>query len=420
MRHLTLDARKLRPARLTPPPSKSDALRLLALASLLNRPAWLEALGPRPWASDIESLAVGLKAVIGSAHEASAEVVEVDCRDGAAPLRILLALSAIQRGRYRFTGTPRLGERSHAPLLAALRQSLGGAGLIVKQGGPWPIEVDATGETAAPLFRVSGAESSQPVSSLALAAGALALREHRPWTVEIADGLVSAGYLDLTLRAMAQAGFRVEREDAAIAVLGWDAGRARQPELPTDWSAAGFLLPIAWRIGGSVAGLDLEAPHPDRSILGLLAGAGLTVAHDRGETRVTGAPGAGLDASGREHPDLIPALAALACALPEPSVFTDLARLRHKESDRLAAIQELVTAGGGRSRLAGECLRIEPPATPPSDLHFDARNDHRMIMAAATLAILFGARLELGGAAGVEKSFPGFFRQLELASVELC
>jgi len=41
-------------------------------------------------------------------------------------------------------------------------------------------------------------------------------------------------------------------------------------------------------------------------------------------------------------------------------------------------------------------------------------------MAAATLAILFGARLELGGAAGVEKSFPGFFRQLELASVELC
>jgi 3-phosphoshikimate 1-carboxyvinyltransferase len=436
MNRLTLDARRPRAARLTPPPSKSDALRVLALAHILDRPSWVSAIGPKPWASDIDAFADGLEALRsagtggrrGSGTEAGATLVH---QSGDPP------------GRFRFVGTARLGTRPHAPLLAALSRALGPSGLVIRTGDPWPIEVESRGATDQPLFRVSGAESSQYASSLVLAAAALFQREQRPWNVEIDDQMVSEGYLELTLRALRRSGFRVDRSRSSLEILAWDARATTAPAVPADWSGSAFLLPIAWRIGGSVAGLGdskaLGDIHPDRAIVGHLHHVGLELdsrnpppwpspllrnGEGMADTRVVGTLHRGLRASGAKSPDLLPALAALACLLPDTSVFTAISRLRGKESDRLAAIQNLIAAGGATSHLDGDSLRIEP-ANPlrlgsPDPLRFDARDDHRMIMAAATLAVLLGTRLELEGAGGVEKSFPGFFGQLALAGIELC
>jgi len=423
---LTLDARHARAARLVPPPSKSDALRLLAVAHILDRPDWLTAIGPRPWASDVETFASGLAALRSAEH---GEAILIDCHDGGAPLRFLLSLAAITPGRFRFVGSARLGARPHAPLVTALSRALGPGGLSIRSGDPWPIEVHASGATGEPLFRVSGAESSQYPSSLVVAAAALFHREHRPWLVGIDGPVVSEGYLELTLRALRQAGFRVERLRSSVEILAWDAHAAQAPGVPADWSAIAFLLPIAWKTGGSVAGLPdadlgdvLEDVHPDRAIIDHLHHAGLEVSRESGDARVRGELHRGLRASAARAPDLIPVLAALACLLPDTSVFTEISRLRSKESDRLEAIQDLVAASGATSHLEGDSLHIEPAlhaggATP---LRFDARDDHRMIMAAATLAVLLGTTLELRRATGVEKSFPGFFGQLALAGIELC
>ncbi len=166
-------------------------------------------------------------------------------------------------------------------------------------------------------------------------------------------------------------------------------------------------------------GLELESKPPASWPSRLLRnGEGTLVCGSSGELR------RGLRPSGASGPDLLPALAALACLLPDASIFSAISRLRGKESDRVEAIRNLVAVGGARSHLEGDRLHIEPANPPraasPVPIRFDARGDHRMIMAAATLAVLIRTRLDLDGTAGVEKSFPGFFGQLALAGIELC
>ncbi len=249
--------------------------------------------------------------------------------------------------------------------------------------------------------------------------------------IELDDHAVSEGYLELTLRALRQAGFRLERLRSSLELLGWDAPSweaqgAKPPEIPRDWSAIGPLLLIAWKTGGSVAGLDLAESHPDRAIVEHLRSVGLDVSRDNGvgETRVVGQLRRGFRASAAKTPDLMPALAALACLLPDTSTMTEVSRLRSKARDRLQAIVDLVAAGGASSHLEADRLRIEPAPQPPlgaaDPLRLDGRDDHRMIMAAATLAVLLGRQLDLTHGSGVEKSFPGFFGQLALAGIELC
>jgi 3-phosphoshikimate 1-carboxyvinyltransferase len=135
--------------------------------------------------------------------------------------------------------------------------------------------------------------------------------------------------------------------------------------------------------------------------------------------RMEGQARSGLVASGKECPDLLPTLAALGCVLPGPSTLTDVGILRLKESDRLEGIQTLVAAYGGTTTLEGETLTLTPPKAPPAHFAMDSKGDHRLAMVSATLSILSGARLTLTGPECVEKSFPGFWRQVERAGVRL-
>jgi len=415
---LHVDPSHLVPARLVPPVSKSDAQRALVLAHLTGHwpLASLQAEAETDLPADVRVLTRGVNAL----RQPAGPVRDVDCADGGAPFRILVTQAATTPGvKVRLTGTPRLGERPHGPLFESLRQALGPSGLTLTEGNPWPVEIHAPTATGAPLFRVPGDQSSQYASSLLLGCAALLLREKRPWSVEILGTLTSAGYLELTVSWLRRFGFTVEQSPSRLTVTGYQALSAAPP-LPGDWSSLGYLLLTAWRTGGSVERADPSSAHPDQAILRLIQPAGLTpVAGPDLTMRVEGQARDGLVASGKECPDLLPTLAALACVLPYPSTLTDVGILRVKESDRLDGIQTLVKAYGGTTRLEGETLTVTPPAAPPPHFAMDSRGDHRLAMVSATLAVLSGARLSLTGPECVEKSFPGFWRQMERAGVRL-
>lgn len=406
-----IDPGSLHPGTLAPPPSKSDAQRALILGHVLERrePAAL-------WAMREERLPADVR-VVRRAIESFEEVgpageVAIDCGDGGAPFRFLLTQAALRPGVTVFTGSPRLGQRPHAPLLAALRQALGPAGLRIDEGRPWPVTVHgASGPVVDAGLTVDAAQSGQFVSSLLLGAARLVLRERRPWTVRTAGAVASGGYVDLTLSWLERAGFEVKRSEGSFVLTGHrDAGPL--PDAPGDWSSLGYLLPIAWAAGARVRHVDPNAEHPDRAILRALAQAGLTVSFDGNEATVGGTATSGVSATGAESPDLLPTLAALACVLPAPSTLERVDILRDKESDRLAGIEALVSAAGGRTAPQGaNGLLIEPPAkVRPFRLH--SRGDHRMAMSAATLAVLGRVSVEIEDPLCVEKSFPGFYDAL--------
>ncbi len=403
---VVVDATQLRAGRLRPPVSKSDAQRALTLADALGRPA-LAGLADEEAAlpTDVFVLGRGLRAL------RDGNDVTIDCADGGAPLRILLGQAAARPDMHaRFVGSPRLGERPHEPLLAALRT----AGVTIERSGTWPIVLRTTAPARSP-FLVQADESSQFATSLLLAAAALVARSGQPATVAIGGPVASSGYLELTLRWLDAFGFRARRDLPGEITIESVCAPAVAPPIPGDWSSIAYLLLVAWRSGSTVERVDRGAPHPDREILSVLDSIGVRVTGGA-EAAAHGEATGGLAVSGRICPDLLPTLAALACALPAPSTLSDVSILRHKESDRLDAIEELVRAGGGRGTRIGDALRIDPGVVPRT-LSLRSRGDHRIAMAAAVLAVLGRSVLTLEGAACVAKSFPGFWRALEHAGV---
>lgn len=411
---LYLDARALHAGRLRPPISKSDAQRALVLAYALGVPA--PALGAREGLpNDVRIVAEAL----GRFRAAEAGLVEIDCEDGGAPLRLLVAQAALRPGAItRFVGTPRLGARPHGALFAALRRALGPAGLRIDEGSPWPLEIRGV-DGAGARFLVAADESSQPVSALVLAAVAIVRRTGRACAVEHGLPLASPGYLALTLSWLERAQVRHTYAGAVITIDAI-APCAALPTVPADWSSVGYLLLAAYASGGAVERIATDTEHPDRAIVPYLASVGLElVIDDEGHTRVHGQANGGLVVRAGGSPDLVPTLAALACVLPAPSELHELTILRHKESDRLNGVVELVRAAGGTTELSGDTLRVEPPARVNAELSVDARGDHRMAMSAAVLAILAGARLRLVGGEHVKKSFPAFWDELLRIGVRL-
>lgn len=412
-----IDPSGLKPARLYPPISKSDAHRALVLSHVCNlsAPGEITETGGLP--RDVVTLSEGLRKL----RQTSGAPTRIDCQDAGAPFRFLLGQAAIEpNGRFQFTGTERLGERPHRALIHALLAALEMHGLAITEGNPWPISVTGATGTGKPLFHISGAESSQYVSSLLLVAAALLLREHRPWTVRLTGGTTSAGYLALTLHWLARAGFTVTDTSGQIVVTK-HSPRKTLGSVPGDWSSIAYLLAINWRSGGTVGRVDPSAPHPDRAVVNMLERAGLLVRiSDAHEARVEGSAVSGIEASAKDTPDLIPTLAAVACVLPKPSVFHDVAILEGKESNRLEATADLVQAFGHRAVVHGNTLTVIPAfSSSRPTARLSTRADHRMAMAAATLAVLAATPVEIDDAACVTKSFPGFWEEIAKAGIQL-
>jgi 3-phosphoshikimate 1-carboxyvinyltransferase len=116
-----------------------------------------------------------------------------------------------------------------------------------------------------------------------------------------------------------------------------------------------------------------------------------------------------------DAPDLVPALAVLACGAPGESRITGVGRLRHKESDRVAALVDLIRALGGAAEARADALLVSGARLAGGAVR--TRHDHRMAMAASVAALVTDAGVTIDDAACVSKSYPGFFDDLARVSV---
>jgi 3-phosphoshikimate 1-carboxyvinyltransferase/cytidylate kinase len=120
----------------------------------------------------------------------------------------------------------------------------------------------------------------------------------------------------------------------------------------------------------------------------------------------------GTEVGAHEIPSLdeIPILAVAAAVAEGTTVFHDVAELRVKEVDRLAAVVDMVEAFGATTQVEGDTLAITGRAGPLRGARFDSRGDHRMAMAAAVagLAAGPGERSLITGFRAVETSYRHF------------
>jgi 3-phosphoshikimate 1-carboxyvinyltransferase len=181
-----------------------------------------------------------------------------------------------------------------------------------------------------------------------------------------------------------------------------------------DLSNAAPFLAAALVTGGRVTVRDWPdaTAQPGAQLDRLLTAMGADVVRTADGLQVTGTGAIRpLTADLGEVGELTPVLAAL-CALADgTSRLTGIGHLRGHETDRLQALDEVLTAVGARVQQLPDGLVVEPG--PRRAAQLDSYADHRMVHAAALLGLAIeGVRVTDPGA--VAKTLPDFVERWDL------
>jgi 3-phosphoshikimate 1-carboxyvinyltransferase len=336
---------------------------------------------------------------------------EVDAGLAGTVLRFLPPVAALATGPVRLDGDPRLRDRPNAGLIDGLRA----LGVEVDDGGRGraPFTVRGTGRVRGGDVAVDASESSQIVSGLLLAGA----RFDEGLALRLRGGVPSMPHVDMTVTTL-----RAHGVDVVTTGSGWQVApgpiAARDVVVEPDLSNAAPFLAAALVTGGRVTVRDWPevTTQPGAQLEQLLAQLGAEVTRTAEGLRVTGADAvrplvADLGAVG----ELTPVLAAL-CALADgPSRLTGIGHLRGHETDRLQALDEVLTAVGARVEQLPDGLVIEPG--PLRAARLDSYADHRMVHAGAVLGLAV-AGVTVTGPGAVTKTLPDFLeRWAELLGV---
>lgn len=198
-------------------------------------------------------------------------------------------------------------------------------------------------------------------------------------------------------------------------------------DVPGDFSSAAFFIAAALMAPGSRLVLTGVGINPTRAgLLDVLARMGAVIAlHNRrdcgaepvADLHVAGATLRGTRVAAREIPGLIdelPVLAVLAAAAQGPSVIDGVGELRHKESDRIAAMREGLAALGVDMAVEGDTLFL-PGGGFAHGGRVDSAGDHRVAMALAVAGLGAPGAVNVGDAGWIATSFPNFTRLLRAA-----
>ena len=334
----------------------------------------------------------------------------LDCGNSGTTMRLLAGLLAGQPFEVTLVGDGSLSRRPMDRVVAPLR-------LMGARAEMAPFRIGGGG----PLH---GVDYVSPVASAQVKSALLLAGLSARGTTRVVE---PAPTRDHTERMLAAMGAAVSADRGSAAIEGPVAGlRPLDVRVPGDLSAAAF-----WLVAGAlhpsaeirITGVGV---NPTRTaLLDVLAASGIEV--ERRRPRLEGAepvadlavhtarePGAFVVGGARvaELIDELPVLAVAAAVVPGTSRVTDAGELRVKESDRVSAMAEGLTAMGadvverpdgwevrGGRRLHG--ARV------------GSHGDHRVAMALAIAGLLADGETEIEDAECVAISYPGFWDALE-------
>lgn len=392
---------------ITPPPSKSQAHRLIIAAALsdgectisnvafsqdilatLNAMKRLGAHWEQPDSSRI--LVKGLRG--GTPVLEADGLPHMDCGESGSTLRFLIPIALAIAGGGVFTGRGRLMERPQQPYFDLFEEK--GIAYSLENG-----ELTVRGQLTSGEYALRGDVSSQFFTGLLYA---LSLLEGDS-VIRSTTALESRSYIHMTMEAMARFGVAVsEGEDGlSFAVKGGQSYGACDCAVEGDWSQAGFYY-AALGIGNEIeiTGMNAFSVQGDMKIVPYY----LKMLQD-GE--------AVLDVS--DCPDLVPPLAVQAALRGEGQVtrIVNAARLRIKESDRLTAVTTVLNALGAHIEELPDGLVIYGRDELEGGTTVDPFNDHRIAMMTAMAATRCRQPVTVRNAECVRKSYPNFWEDYE-------
>ena len=404
---------------LAAPPSKSMAHRAVLCAALADGESRLTGLAH---SQDIDATLAAAAALgaqveagegwarIAGAAPLQAPAAPVDCCESGSTLRFLIPLAALTGRPVAFTGRGRLMQRPQS----VYQELFASQGLRFEQEGD---TLTVAGPLRPGCFSLAGDVSSQFISGLLFALPLL----NGGSRLCLKPPVESRSYIEMTRAAQSLFGVASAwLDEYTLAVPGGQAYRPRDMAIEGDWSQVAFPAALGVLAGDvTVTGLEPGTLQGDAVILDILRRCGGRAEAVPGGVRFQKSALHGTKIDLADCPDLGPILMALGLLCEGETVIANAGRLRLKESDRIAAMEQELRKLGGQIESDGGTVTIRR-----SVLHAPAgplwgHNDHRVVMSLTVLAAAAGLPVQIDGAEAVAKSWPGFFAAVRQLGVEV-
>ena len=292
----------------------------------------------------------------------------LNCCESGSTLRFMLPIVGALGVDATFQMAGRLPQRPLSPLWEEMER------MGCQLTRPTTDTLRCQGKLRPGKYSIDGGVSSQYITGLLFAQSLIDGES----SLEVTGKIESLPYIRLTENAMALFDAPHYHSPGRLTVEG-------------DWSNGAFWVAAQMLDNDlSIHGLNETSIQGDRAVVDIC------------RDLLAGTPT--VDAS--DIPDLVPILSIVAGA-KNGAVFTNIQRLRIKESDRVASTIAMVEALGGRAWATEDTLTV--CGTGYRGGTVDAQNDHRIAMSAAIAATVCTEPVTILGAEAVKKSYPKFW-----------
>lgn len=382
----------------TVPPSKSVAHRMIIAAALSNGTSTISNISS---SADILATISCMKAFganIGlngntatiSGISSVPNSAVADCCESGSTLRFLIPVACALGINSEFHGEGKLPQRPITPFLEEFpKHGVSFDFSKAKNGAALPCTV--SGKLTSGRFEIDGSISSQFITGLMFA---LPLLDGNSEIV-LKSHLESKPYIDITMGVLRDFGCEVAERENGYFIKGNSRLTPFSGSVEGDYSQSAFFF-VANALGSEIGinGLNERSFQGDKRIIDICR-----------EFSKNRAP---FEIDCSDIPDLVPILSVLGCFCKGTSRIYNAARLRIKECDRLAAMEDSLNKIGGKITSTEDSLIIDGIEEFCGG-EVVCYNDHRIAMSMAIAATRCTSPLIIRGAECVRKSYPDFF-----------
>jgi 3-phosphoshikimate 1-carboxyvinyltransferase len=390
------------------PASKSLSNRVLAISSLCDEEVEIKNLSEADDTQILRSLLRSKSLKLNAGHAGTT-------------FRFLTALLSLRSSEYILTGSDRMKSRPIGPLVEALKELGATIEYLEKEGFP-PLKIGA------PKWKKNQVSVRSDISSQFLSA-LLMIGSKLPdgLRLTLKGELVSKPYLDMTVALMEQFGINLTFENNTYEIPPQKYS-SRPITIENDWSSASYwfgLVAVSKGLQIKLSGLKNNSLQGDRNIVNVLQKLGVeSVFFDnylvltKSESFVNPEV---IEVDFKEIPDLAQTVCVVCAILGVKMIFHGVQTLKHKETDRVAALTtELAKVGVKITPLTDNITKDtgreyyyqEGKATLPNNLSIKTYQDHRMALAFSLLGVLGKITIEESGV--VSKSYPNYWDELRV------
>ncbi len=337
---------------------------------------------------------------------------EIDAGNSGTTARLLAGFAAARAKRCRIDGDASLRKRPMARVAEPLARM--GARVVLANGGTLPATIEGG--------NLKGIRYEMPVPSAQVKSALLIAGVFAEGETTVVDRVPTRDHTEIMLAAM---GADIDRMGTTVTIRGGLPLEGVHVTVPGDFSSAAFFLVAAILIPGSRVHLPFTGVNPRRAgLLNILERMGASFSIDALHTGIDEHAGdlatgyAPLQGVTVDDPaaiasiiDEIPVLAVAATQAEGRTEIRGAGELRHKESDRIAAIEQNLRALGATIEVFDDGFAIEGP-TPLRGARVQSFGDHRIAMAMAVAGLIADGVTEIDDPAVVEISYPKFFADM--------